>query len=72
MDYSVTTKEHWDMIQAAIEEFAGEGDLFDSTALWDMLNAPILDSVTGRQGAAAAMAEVRPQAQAWLDDLFGQ
>jgi hypothetical protein len=37
-----------------------------------MLNAPILDSVTGRQGAAAAMAEVRPQAQAWLDDLFGQ
>jgi ABC-type glycerol-3-phosphate transport system substrate-binding protein len=72
MDYSVTKQEHWEMIQAAIEEFAGEGDLFDSTSLWDMLNAPIMNSVSGSQGAAAAMAAVKPQAQAWLDDLFEQ
>lgn len=72
MDYAVTKREHWEMYMAAVEEFAGEGDIFDSTALWDMLNAPIMDVITGKQGAVASMAQVKPQAQAWLDDLFDQ
>ena len=58
---------------AAVEEFEGEGDHFEGTALWDDIVRPALDSIIqGEKGAAAAMAEIKPQAQAFLDDLFGQ
>jgi len=66
-------RESWEVYEVAIETFQGEGDHFEGTALWSEIVAPALTSViTGEKGAAAAMAEIKPQAQAFLDDLFGQ
>lgn len=66
-------QESFEAYMAAVEEFEGEGDHFEGTALWNDIVRPALDSIIqGEKGAAAAMAEIKPQAQAFLDDLFGQ
>ena len=58
---------------AAVEQFEGEGDQFENTALWNDIVVPALESVlNGEKTAAAAMAEIQPRAQAFLNDLFGQ
>ena len=65
--------ESYEVLMTAFEEFQGEGDHFEGTALWSDIVVPALTAVmNGEKGAAAAMAEIKPQAQAFLDDLFDQ
>ena len=61
-----------EVYMAGVEGWAGEGDAFQNTELWDLLGGPIGEVVRGEKGAAAAIDEVAPQAQSFLDDLFGQ
>jgi len=66
------TREHFDVYSTAAESWQGEGDVFQSTELWDIMPPPILQVLRGEKSAAAAMDEIAPTAQAYLDDLFGQ
>lgn len=66
-------QESYEAYMVAVEEFEGEGDPFEGTALWNDIVVPALESiVAGDKTAAAAMAEIKPQAQGFLDDLFEQ
>lgn len=66
-------QESFEVYMAAVEQFEGEGDQFENTALWNDIVVPALESVlNGEKTAAAAMAEIQPRAQAFLNDLFGQ
>lgn len=64
-------RQHLEAFAAAIEGWRGEGDIFQNTDLWNICSV-VSDVVRGQIGAAAAMDEIRPQAQAFLDDLFRQ
>ena len=44
--------------------------MFGNTDLWTIVIPAINEVMTGAKGAAAAMDGIRPQAQAFLDDLF--
>ncbi|MFB5066838.1 MAG: hypothetical protein ACE3NC_06625 [Candidatus Wallacebacter cryptica] len=68
----MVSREHMEVYMAGVEGWAGEGDAFQNTELWDLLGGPIGEVVRGEKGAAAAIDEVAPQAQSFLDDLFGQ
>lgn len=68
----MTSKEHLDMYTRAVESFAGEGDIFQHSGLWEIMEEPIRNVLGGTMGAAAAMDEIAPRAQAFLDDLFKQ
>jgi ABC-type glycerol-3-phosphate transport system substrate-binding protein len=66
-------QESFEVYMTAVEQFEGEGDHFEGTALWNDIVRPALTSIiNGEKGAAAAMAEIKPRAQAFLDDLFAQ
>lgn len=68
----MVSREHMEVYQAGIDSWAGEGDAFQNAGLWDILSGPIGEVVRGEKGAAVAIDEIAPEAQAWLDDLFGQ
>lgn len=68
----ITTKEQYDVYNTGMEEWKGEGDIFQNTDLWTIVGPGAVEAVAGSKGAASAMDEIRPQAQAYLDDLFGQ
>jgi ABC-type glycerol-3-phosphate transport system substrate-binding protein len=72
IDLAVDREEQWEVFLYGAEHWQGEGDPFDGTELWKILTDPTGDIMYGRKGAAAAMDEIRPEAQAFLDDLFGQ
>lgn len=67
----MNSKEHAYVYETAIADWRGEGDMFQNTDLWTICS-PVSEVVNGTKGAAAAMDEIRPSAQAYLDDLFGQ
>lgn len=61
-----------EVYMAGIESWAGEGDAFQNSGFWDVLSGPLGEVVRGEKGAAVAIDEIAPEAQAFLDDLFGQ
>ncbi len=67
----MNTKEHAELYTTAINSWRGEGDMFQNTDLWTIVS-PVSDVINGIKGAAAVVDEIRPQAQAYLNDLFGQ
>ncbi len=66
----MVTREHLEMYMTAIDNWRGEGDMFQNSGLWDIVADPIQQVLAGNKGAAQAMDEVAQQAQAFLDDLF--
>jgi ABC-type glycerol-3-phosphate transport system substrate-binding protein len=69
----MTTSDHYEFYTTALENWKGEGDIFQWSGLWDdIMQTPIQEALAGTKGAAAAMDEVANQAQAFLDDLFRQ
>lgn len=68
----MASRDHLEVYMAAIEAWDGEGDAFQYSGFWDVLEGPIGEVVRGEKGAAAALDEVAPEAQAFLDDLFNQ
>ena len=56
----------------AVENWRGEGDPFQYTAIWDNISSPLSQVISGQEGAAAAMDEIATVIQAQLDDLFKQ
>jgi multiple sugar transport system substrate-binding protein len=66
-------QESFEAYMTAFELFEGEGDQFEGTPLWNDMVGPALTAVlNGEKTPAAAMAEIKPRAQAFLDDLFAQ
>ncbi|MEJ6951073.1 ABC transporter substrate-binding protein [Natronospora cellulosivora (SeqCode)] len=72
MDIAITSREQWDVVMTAAEEWQGEGDHFQYMGLWDIVLDHTNEVVAGEVGAASAMRSVAPEAQAYLDDLFKQ
>lgn len=68
----MTRSEHLEVYLEATEAWKGEGDVFQSTGLWTVLKEPIESVLEGTKGAAAAMDEIAPAAQSFLDDIFRQ
>lgn len=66
------SREDADVYMAGADEWLGEGDVFQGSGLWDSTNAAVNSVINGERGAKAALDEVAQQAQAFLDDLFGQ
>lgn len=66
------TREQLDAYMAGVDQWYGEGDVFQWSGLWDTTDAAVNAVLNGEKGAAAALDEVAPQAQAFLDDLFDQ
>lgn len=66
------SREHADVYMTGAEEWRGEGDPFQNSGLWDITNDAVNAVMRGEKGAAVALDEVAQQAQAFLDDLFGQ
>ena len=62
MEVFITGTENWD----------ADGDQFQGTELWSLTSPAIAAVLKGEKGAASAMDEVAPAAQAFLNDLFGQ
>jgi len=65
-------QQHFRAYMEAIENYRGEGDPFQYTAIWDNLGTPVSQILSGQKGAAAAMDEIAPTIQAQLNDLFKQ
>lgn len=68
----MVTRDHMEVYMAGIESWAGEGDAFQNSGFWDVLSGPLGEVVRGEKGAAVAIDEIAREAQAFLDDLFGQ
>lgn len=70
----MTSREHENLYLTGIETWQGEGDMFQGkiSDLWAIAKPGVEDVLNGLKGAAAAMDEIRPLAQAFLDDLFAQ
>lgn len=70
----MTNRDHEHLYMTAIADWAGEGDMFQGKIvdLWGIVKPGVEEATNGLKGAAAAMDEVRPKAQAFLDDLFDQ
>jgi ABC-type glycerol-3-phosphate transport system substrate-binding protein len=69
----MTSPQHLEMYMIAVENWRGDGDVFQWSGLWDdIMKEPITDALAGTKGAAASMDEVAQKAQAFLDDLFKQ
>lgn len=66
------SREQLDVYMAGAEGWRGEGDMFQSSGLWDITNPAVTPIVNLEKGVAAGVDEVRPEAQAWLDDFFRQ
>lgn len=67
----IKDREQAEVYTAGMESFQGEGDIFQNTELWQIADV-VTQVVNNEKGAAAAMDEIRPEAQAFLDDLFNQ
>ncbi len=67
----MVTREHMDVYLAGIDAWAGEGDAFQNSGFWDVFSGALNEVVRGEKGAAVAIDETAPQAQAFLNDLFG-
>lgn len=70
-DY-MNDEQHFRMYMEAVENWRGEGDPFQYTAIWDNISSPLSQVISGQKGAAAAMDEIATVIQAQLDDLFKQ
>lgn len=72
IDLSISSREQLDAYMTGIENWQGEGDPFQWSGLWDIVQESLSEAVAGERGAASAMEEIEPEAQAYLDDLFKQ
>lgn len=72
LELAVDRKEQWDMFLYGMEHWEGEGDPFQNSGFWKILQPAIQEVLEGKKGAAAAMREIEPEAQAYLNDLFKQ
>ena len=68
----MTSREHAEVYMTGAEEWKGEGDPFQNSGLWDIVDGAVNAVMRGEKGAAVAMDEIAQQAQAFLDDLFNQ
>jgi len=67
----MVSRDHMNVYQAGVDSWAGEGDAFQNAGFWDVISEVMGQVSGGEKGAAAAIDEVAPEAQAWLNDLFG-
>lgn len=75
IELSMTSKQQYDVINYCAEQWQGEGDPYQGmggNSMWKLLTEPLEAVLTGEKGAVAAMNEIAPEAQVWLDDVFGQ
>jgi len=56
----MASRDHLEVYMAAIEAWDGEGDAFQYSGFWDVLEGPIGEVVRGEKGAAAALDEGCP------------
>lgn len=66
------TRDHLDVYMAGAENWRGEGETFQNSGLWAITDPAMSAALNGEKGVAAAVDEVKPEAQAFLDDLFDQ
>lgn len=67
-----TSAEHYNLYMEVVANWRGEGDVFQGTELWNMLTRPVNQALKDEQSFTAAMDEMAPVAQAFLDDFFGR
>ena len=66
------SREHMEAYMACADNWQGEGDIFQWSGLWDITDEQVSLVINNEKGAAQATDEVEQQAQAFLDELFGQ
>lgn len=68
----VRDRKSFEILRRGHDEWAGEVFHRERHILADVLYPAVNDAITGERSPAAAMEEIRPEAQAIIDDLFDQ